>query len=139
MKYNSVLERPVWTSKSFRETFNIQLPKSNMNCYDASIHIIGLSVYPVFNSVLVPTINHIRNNMLGTTFNYDTLKNYLVGVYTDAKNDGALSEHEIQTLSHIFTEMTESTFLDHTSIGSKIASNEMIKLTVHFLGEVRDE
>ena len=62
MKYDSVLERPVWTSKSFRETFNIQLPKSNMNCYDASIHIIGLSVYPVFNSVLVPTINHIRNN-----------------------------------------------------------------------------
>ena len=67
------------------------------------------------------------------------MKNYLIGVYTDAKNDGALSEHEVQTLSHIFTEMTEATFFEHTSIGSKIASNEMIKLTVHFLGEVKDE
>lgn len=46
---------------------------------------------------------------------------------------------KFQTLSHIFTEMTEATFFWYTSIGSKIASNEMIKLTVHFLGEVKDE
>ena len=134
MKYDSVLERPVWTSKSFRETFNIQLPKSNMNCYDASIHIIGLSVYPVFNSVLVPTINHIRNNMLGTTFNNKTLNTYLHTVYAKAEED--LSKHELAILSHVFTEITESVFVDTTSIGSKIASNALIILSINYLGDV---
>ena len=134
MKYSNVLERPVWTSKSFKEQFDINLPKSNMNCYDAALHLLGISPYSVFNNVLFSCITHIRNNMLGTTFNNKTLNTYLHTVYAKAEED--LSKHELAILSHVFTEITESVFVDTTSIGSKIASNALITLSINYLGDV---
>ena len=134
MKYSTVLERPVWTSKSFKEQFDINLPKSNMNCYDTALHLLGISPYSVFNNVLFSCITHIRNNMLGTTFNNKTLNTYLHTVYAEAEED--LSKHELAILSHVFTEITESVFVDTTSIGSKIASNALITLSINYLGDV---
>ena len=134
MKYSTVVERPVWTSKSFKEQFDINLPKSNMNCYDAALHLLGISPYSVFNNVLFSCITHIRNNMLGTTFNNKTLNTYLHTVYAKAEED--LSKHELAILSHVFTETTESVFVDTTSIGSKIASNALITLSINYLGDV---
>lgn len=134
MKYNTVLERPVWTSKSFKEQFDINLPKGNMNCYDAALHLLGISPYSVFNNVLFSCITHIRNNMLGTTFNNKTLNTYLHTVYAKAEED--LSKHELAILSHVFTEITEAVFVDTTSIGSKIASNALIILSINYLGDV---
>lgn len=134
MNYNTVLERPVWTSKSFKEQFDIILPKTNMNCYDAALHLLGMSPYSVFNNVLFSCITHVRTNMLGTTFNNKTLETYLHEVYNKAEED--LSAHELATLSHVFTEITESIFVDTTSIGSKVASNALITLSVNYLGDV---
>lgn len=134
MKYSTVLERPVWTSKSFKEQFDINLPKSNMNCYDVALHLLGISPYSVFNNVLFSCITHIRNNMLGTTFNNKTLNTYLHTVYAKAEED--LSKHELAILSHVFTEITEAVFVDTTSIGSKIASNALITLSINYLGDV---
>lgn len=137
MHYQNIFLRPVWSSKAFRETYKLQLPKSNMNSYDVGIHLMSLSPYQIFNTYLVETINHIRNNMLGTTFNKDTLETYLQDIY--AKADGDVNPHELAILSHIFTEITEGVYIDATSIGCKMCSNKLIELSINYLAEVKNE